>query len=78
MTRKDIVGQIASAYAEGVGSAMKGELLSLNVLKGLIEETYINAWENAMSFEKWDRFPYEMYNLQTEKDDYKTYTQDKL
>lgn len=78
MTRKDIVGQIASAYAEGVGSAMKGELLSLNVLKGLIEETYINAWENAMAFTKRDEFPYEMYNLQTEKGDYKRYTQDKL
>ena len=78
MTRKDVVEQIARAYAEGVGSVMKGELLSLNELKGLIEETYIHAWENGMSFAKRDEFPYEMYNLQTEKGDYKTYTQDKL
>ena len=31
MTRKDVVEQIARAYAEGVSSAMKGELISLNV-----------------------------------------------
>ena len=78
MTRKDVVGKIARAYSEGVGSAMKGELLSLDVLKGLIEETYIHAWENGMSFAKWGMFPSEMYNLQTEKDAYKTYAQDKL
>lgn len=78
MTRKDVVEQIARAYAEGVGSVMKGELLSLNELKGLIEETYIHAWKNGMSFAKYDKFPSELYNLQADKDYYKAYTQDKL
>lgn len=78
MTRKDIVHEIANSYADGVAMAMRGTFIDSDVLSGLIAQTYMEAFENGISYHMWDKFPSEMFNLETDADYYNTYAKEEL